>query len=243
MGKPIAKLAVAAVIIVAVVLGLFEFSGSQSTSSVVWADVAQKLGVSSQVTARVQSTNNQPGLPQAIEWEGKIYMAPQLGYRMETFHGDQPSITTIIRNDQQKVLMLMHGSKEYTLRDLTPEELAELEEKQTACMSPEGIVDQLLSGDYKELGRKTIDGVEAEGVEVKNPSVVKVTPPEDHLYSLWVSIETGYPVQTETTIKPKNGEVRSTQIVNQIEWNAQLDPALFELTIPADYTEQPKPEI
>ncbi len=244
MDKPIVKLAIAAVIIVAVVLGLFEFLGNEGTSGVVWAEVAQKLGTSSQVTARVQSTNNQPGLPQAIEWEGNIYMAPQLGYRMETFHGNQPSMTTIIRNDQQKVLMLMHGSKEYTLRDLTPEELTELEEKQTACMSPEGIVDQLLSGDYKELGRKIIDGVEVEGVEIHNPSIAKVTPPvDDHVYIMWVSVETGYPVRMESIIEVGNGEVRSTQIVNQIQWNAELDPALFELTTPADYTEQLEPEI
>jgi outer membrane lipoprotein-sorting protein len=242
MDKPIVKLAVAAAIVAAVVLGLFEFLGSQGTSGVVWAEVAEKLETGGQVTARVQSTSNQPGLPQPIQWEGTIYMAPQLGYRMETFHGDQPSITTIIKNDQQKVLMLMHGSREYTLRSLTPEELAELEEKQTACVNPEGIVDRLLSGHYTKLARKTIDGVEVEGVEIDNPSVVKVTPPVDnHVYTLWVNVETGYPVQTESTITAEDGEVRSRQIVNQIQWNAELDPDLFELTVPPDYTETTEP--
>src|SRR4030065_2485002 len=46
MKSPILKLAAAAVIIALVVLGLFEFSGTENTSGVVWAEVARKVEAS-----------------------------------------------------------------------------------------------------------------------------------------------------------------------------------------------------
>ncbi|MBN2595133.1 MAG: hypothetical protein JXA81_16640, partial [Sedimentisphaerales bacterium] len=46
MKNPITKLAAAAVIIVLVAMGLFEFMGTENTSGVVWADVVRKVGAS-----------------------------------------------------------------------------------------------------------------------------------------------------------------------------------------------------
>jgi len=54
MKNPITKLAAAAVVIVVVVLGLFEFVKTESTSGVVWAEVAQKVESSRGVIYRTR---------------------------------------------------------------------------------------------------------------------------------------------------------------------------------------------
>ena len=52
MRSPVIKLAIAAAIIAAVILGLFEFIGRGNTSGVVWAEVAQKVQASQGVIFR-----------------------------------------------------------------------------------------------------------------------------------------------------------------------------------------------
>ena len=51
-----AKIAIAAVIIVAVVLGLFEFIGGDDSSGVAWAEVARKVQASSSHVLRTRET-------------------------------------------------------------------------------------------------------------------------------------------------------------------------------------------
>ena len=134
--------------------------------------------------------------------------------------------------------MLTHSPKQYMLRDLTAEDMAEITEKQAGGMDPKAIVQKLLSGEYTELGREMIDGAEAEGIEIHNPPGSRANFQVDsRVMRLWVSIETGYPVRMESNTVGKNGAVHITQIVDQFEWHLELDRELFELEIPSGYTE------
>lgn len=61
MKSPFVKSAAAAVIIALVVMGLFEFTGTDSTSGVVWAEVVRKVGASRGLIVR--STDIAPFRP------------------------------------------------------------------------------------------------------------------------------------------------------------------------------------
>jgi hypothetical protein len=238
MRSPIAKLAVAAAIIAAVVLGLFEFVSTDTGSGVVWAEVAEKLGVSGGVTARMRSSHVQPGMLTPVVWEAKTYSSPHVGYRMESFRDGQLWMTSICNIAAEKMLTLVHSSEQYTLQNLSEENMAEIAQKQAGGMNPQGIVQRLLSGGYTELGRQTIEGVEVDGVEINDPPDYTTSSPVDsHVVQLWVSVETGYPVLMESTVVAKDGKVRMTQTVDQFAWNVELAPNLFQLNIPSDYTE------
>jgi outer membrane lipoprotein-sorting protein len=52
---------------------------------------------------------------------------------------------------------------------------------------------------------------------------------------IWVSLETGYPVQLETEIVRNNGEIRIGAVWDQFQWDVELDESMFEPNIPADY--------
>jgi hypothetical protein len=238
MRGPIARLTIAAAIIAAVVLGLFEFVGTDSGSGVVWAEVAERLEASGGMIAQMRSSYIQPGLTEPIEWAAKIYSSPQIGYRMESFQDGEAGTTCICKIAERKMVMLTHSSKQYMLRDLTTEDMAEITEKQAGGMDPMAIVQKLLAGEYTEVGREMIDGAEAEGIEIHNPPGGRANFPVDsRVMRLWVSVETGYPVRMETDTVGRNGTVHITQIVDQFEWHLELDPELFELEVPSGYTE------
>jgi hypothetical protein len=140
------------------------------------------------------------------------------------------------------MVVLMPSAKQYALRDLSGEDMAEIAEKQADGMDPKALVSRLLSDAYTEIGRKTIDGVEAVGVEIHNPSSGRANVQVDRrVMRLWVSIETGYPVRMESETVSNNGKLRVTQMVDQFEWHVELDPGLFELDIPSNYTEMEEP--
>jgi hypothetical protein len=244
MTRPLAKLTIAAAIIVAVVLGLFEFLGSDATSGVVWAEVAQRLEASTGMTARMRNSTIQPGLNVPADFEAKIYISPLYGYRMDSFQGGKPGITSVCNNARRKLLMVTHFRKQYSLQHVPDEAWAEVAEAQSGAMDPTSIVTLLLSGDYTEIGRRTIDGVKAEGLEIQDPTGCKVNVPADsHVLQLWVNVETGYPVSMQSEVVANDGAVRSTQILDRFEWNVELDPSLFELDIPDGYTETEAPQL
>jgi len=48
-------------------------------------------------------------------------------------------------------------------------------------------------------------------------------------------VETGYPVQFEVETVRNNGEIRIAIVVDQFQWDVELDERMFEPDIPSDY--------
>jgi len=103
--------------------------------------------------------------------------------------------------------------------------------KENNQVSPTGIIKEFMSYEYTQLGRKTIDGVEAEGIEVNEPGFYGF---ESTVGRLWIDIETNLPVRME--IEGIRGATESTVITYDYNWDAQLDQSIFQLNIPDDYT-------
>ena len=118
-------------------------------------------------------------------------------------------------------------------------------------LNPKGMVEWLLSEEYTKLGRKTIDGAEAEGFEVKNPKMFTdfagqspyLCPIERSVMRLWVDVETSLPVRAEGKIVMGKGFLTGFKrmevdiVAYDIQWGVKIDDAVFELNIPDDYTE------
>jgi hypothetical protein len=67
----------------------------------------------------------------------------------------------------------------------------------------------------------------------------------DVLLRLWVNVETGYPVLFESKISAEyEGEVDVLEcIMDQFQWDVELDPNIFEPNIPPDYEALQNPGI
>lgn len=237
MKSPITKVAVAAVIIIAVTFGLFEFIGTGNTSGVAWAEVAQKVKGTTGMVYRTKQTQTMAGLGRPIERNEITYYSLKYGMKVENYPGEEKTITTCLNFTDKTIILLMHSLKKYTQGHLP-----EIPEDQGQAI-PEEIVQRFLSGEYKELGQQTIEGVLVEGIEVDNPSGDTDNASNDrYVYRLWVSVETGYPVMLEADVVAKNGDLHIEMTMDQFQWNMELDPSVFKVDIPSDYTLMEMPQ-
>ncbi|HNS19198.1 MAG TPA: hypothetical protein PKH24_01805 [Sedimentisphaerales bacterium] len=223
------KLALAAVVVLAVILGLSEFLGTGRTSGVVWAEVLDRTEqvpvVIFDMTAEIAEGQGQP-----LVMPSRNYVAGDYGTRSDIFmNGELMAIK--YRLPQKKVAYQIRvDQKKYWHFDLSEREAA----MGRAPDDPRTWLKTILSGDYTKLGRATINGVVAEGIECSRPEFVG----SDGVLRLWVNVETNLPVRIEVEMRETEGGRMKPQkfVMENFEWNAQLDESLFEPNIPADYT-------
>ncbi len=233
MKSPIVKLAVAAAVIAVVVLGLVEFigTGSKSKSGVVWAEVAKKVEASQGVIYRNRATRS--GRPDMSDYS-MVYLSATHS-RTDSYKGGEITRTSYCDFDTKTVVWLAHDGKKYIQEPMSEQTLRE---QHGAWASPKRWVQEFLSKDYRKLGQKTIDGVLCEGIETTDPTFGVASFQVDSLVArIWVSVERGYPVLLEAEVVGDNGQVRMTGILDQFQWDVELDPSIFEPKIPPDYTQ------
>lgn len=226
MDKRVVKFAIAAVIVAAVVLGLFEFLGPGSSSGVAWAEVAQKVQASRGVSFRSTETIVPDKYNQQSDFSMQYCTSTQS--RLDSYKGGQ--ITQTIWGDcsTKTTVLVDHFHKSYV--KMSPEMPDALR------MDPNSMVQRFLSCKHTELGQQVIDGVLCEGIETTDPAFHGgKNPPESLMARVWVSVETGYPVRIEGDYGRDNGQRRFTFVQDQFQWDAAPNESLFEPNIPAGY--------
>jgi outer membrane lipoprotein-sorting protein len=99
-----------------------------------------------------------------------------------------------------------------------------------------GWVEEILSREHTNLGRKTIDGIVCEGIETRYAVLGDASPPaQNHVSRVWVAVETGYPVLCEGESLGDDGQLRNKTVLDQFQWDVRLDASEFEPTIPEGY--------
>jgi hypothetical protein len=99
---------------------------------------------------------------------------------------------------------------------------------------PRALVREFLSREYREIGRREIDGSPAEGIEIRDPAL-GAGKFETSIVRLWVDADTGWPVEIEQEATLAAGTMRMRSVFHDFDWNVALDPALFEIVIPDGY--------
>ena len=231
MRSPIAKLAVAAAIIAVVALGLFEFIDTGNTSGVVWAEVAQRVEASRGVIYRERhGTESQPARTMESDY-GITYLSPTQ-YRAESFKEGRCWITMYDNRSTAKRVVLLHAQKGYVLEDMTLTD--EGDRKHANYQDPTYWVRKFMACKYTKLEPREVDGTLCEGIETTDLGLcsdegLRI---DSLIARLWVSVETGYPVLLEGEF---HGESSTNVVFDQFQWDAELDPSVFEPNIPPDY--------
>jgi hypothetical protein len=233
MRNPIAKLAVAAVILIALGLGVSIFISTGSHSSVVWAQVADRVGSSGGFIYRTRTIQKQANWDQPLEWTTMTYNSPGHGMRTEGIEG--AASDSYVNYEEGTQIILNHAAKHYIQRTLLPRSAGTEAEPPAGAMAKATIL-PFTMGEYRELGRRTINGVETEGIETHGFAGFKGNFQVDSQTSrLWVSVETGYPVLVEHEVVGNNGTIEIKTILDQFQWDVALDPAQFKTVIPPGY--------
>jgi hypothetical protein len=230
MKSHITKLAAFAAVIVLVVLGLFEFLSSDSSSGIVWAEVAQKVEVSRGVIYRNRATHS---VGPADSDYSIVYLSDTKS-RDDSYKGEKIIRTSHCDFDAKTFTWIAHDAKKYT-QDTMSEET--LREQHGAWASPKRWITEFLSKDHRKLGQKIIDGVLCEGLETTDTTFGVSTFEVDSLLArVWVSVETGYPIMLEGEITGGGDDnIHIKGILDQFQWDVELDASIFEPNIPPDY--------
>lgn len=236
MNKKMAKLAAAAAIMIGVFVGFQIFNG---TSSVSWAQVRERVAAVRAVVYKAKVTGSQRG--QGFEMCIEAVMAEGLGARVDAYMGSQMISQTFALGDETSHITLFPIQKKYLEVELT-------ETNRLETGDPKVMVEAFLQGDYKELGRREINGVTVEGIESHDVSPTAGFPGggaimgavegkfiAEVVASLWVDVATGWPVEVTLDITYDKGDEQMTVVVNDFQWEAQIDPDTFASVIPEDY--------
>ena len=241
MNSRVTKVAAAAAVVVALLLGIYYFGGSFDGANVAWGQVAKNMDAINRFTCRMTSWQRPVQAPSDAEspQEAGVIMqfsySDEYGFKMEQYTGGTLTLIEYMLRKTDEGGRVWPQEKKYFRTKLSEQERAMMSPQE---MDPREWVRHFLSADFKPLGRKIIDGVKAEGIEINELGVIrKSSGPsaiENYAARLWVSVDTQLPVRMEEEYTL--GSSRSGGGADQFQWNPSLSAADIEPVIPADYT-------
>jgi len=233
MKHKLTRLAAAAVIMIAVILVLNNIGGP-GIASVALADVARRLeGVKNCVFRKTVTVTTEEG--KIYKNESHIYFA-QAGVRQDNYHGPDISLQVYLQHSQRRIVWMVHDKKLYDVVALTDEDI-----DNQISGDPKDLVKEILSkGEYRKLGKKSVDGVLAEGFAFNDKRTL-LSMEKDRLddvsVRIWADVNTNLPIRIEMDCI-YNG-LETELVMCDPKWDVELKPNFFEPKIPDGYI---KPE-
>lgn len=231
--KQIIKFAVAAVVIMAVIIGITQFGDTTAKASVCWAEVAQKLEQIEMFICRGQRGSAEAVKEGTAEIYWTEYYSSKHGIRWDKYHQEEKIANRYIIPAKNVSIYVDHLKKTYN-RVIHSEEIII---KTLDYYDPKKVISKLLSSEYTQLPRKKINGVEVEGIEGVLEFEAQQFGQKDSVICFWVDVKTQLPVLLEwKRVIPDGTAVRTETVIDQFKWDVDLGPGIFEPNIPADYT-------
>ena len=227
MKSPITKLAVAAVVIIVVLIGINQFGGSVDMASVAWAEVFEAM---EDVPTVIFEMTNVTTLweNQTISTVSKVYDAGEYGNRVDIYMNSELVMQKYALPNENIAYRIRPKEKMYSHFELLQDHVATEED------FPRQWVKTILSEDYTHLGSNNINGFDVEGVEVNNSELLKG---DQGLVRLWVDVETNLPVLIELERWMLEDDVETTMefFIGNFQWNVGLNEEFFIPNISDDY--------
>jgi outer membrane lipoprotein-sorting protein len=226
----IIKFAAAAVIIIAIVIGISQFGGTTAEAGVCWAEVGKKVEQIEMFICRGQRRPVETVKEKTAEIHWTEYYSSKHGIRWDMYRKDKRIRITYMIPEENVVIDVLLSKKAYTRGLLSEEQITEYLE----YYDPKKMIKKLLSSEYTRLPRKTINGVEVEGIE--GVLALEAQWAESSVIRFWVDVETELPVLIEWKRVTAGGKIlRMKTIIDEFQWDVKLESSVFEPNIPADY--------
>ena len=232
----ITKLAAAAVIVVAVLFAM----NIIGNGGVAWGEVLSNIQKVGAFAYRMKL--NMVGMREEkenLELEVEGWVSEENGIRTDTYEKGRLLNKGYLSLSDQVAVTLIPDQKKYLRMRLTDELFEKLQKE---FYDPRKLVEEFLKYDYKKLGRSTIDGIEVEGIESRDPKIAKGVSAEiagemvgNVVARLWADVENDLPVRLQIEVFSENGEKIFDMVTYGYQWDIKLDPREFEPDIPDDY--------
>ena len=250
MKSNVTKLATAVVIIIAVMVVLNHLGGSIDGSSVVLADVAKKIAEANSAIWKEHRVITCDGteIPflKNLKTDVTRYFSCEYGSREDMYTTNGLILHQVYwLTEKNAFIEVAPLFKQYKSKELTENERFVWNQSSIA-KAVEGLIE------FEEpvrLGRKIIDGKEAEGFELRDSKTVAAFVPVqfDSLTArFWIDIETSLPVRYEADLVISDKHITSytggkpvevNVTADEFSWNIELEKDIFEPNIPSDYTQ------
>ncbi|MEJ2701293.1 MAG: hypothetical protein P8Z79_02515 [Sedimentisphaerales bacterium] len=253
MESKVTRYSAAAVIVLALALVLFGPFGAPGNSGVVLADVQKKVAGIETMMIRGTKTFTYPGEPSHIfEFDGMKckfdlvkYHSTRYGLVEEGYVEGQLVYRIAFNIPEEQTLILFPKYKKY-LKFASMEAIAKVIKD---FATPNGVLDLLLAGDYKKLGRDKVDGIEAEAFEFQDTEPFKKLLPkavfniQSFKGKVWIGIKEQLPVRVEGDLAIGKcfmsmfHDLNLHEVNTFGEYNVELDKEIFNTDVPEGYTE------
>ncbi len=233
----ITKLAAAAVIVIGV---LFALNIIGNGGGVAWGQVLENIHKVGAFAYRMKL--NMVGMieeKENLELEVEGWVSEENGIRTNTYVKGELRTKGYLSISEQVAVTLIPNRKTYLRMRLTDELFEKL---QREFYDPRKLLEEFMKYDYKKLGRSTIDGIEAEGIECRDPKIAKGVSAEiagemigNVVARLWADVKNDLPVRLQIEVCSQDGEKLFDMVTYGYQWDIKLDPREFEPDIPDDY--------
>jgi len=243
MKSRIAKLAAAAVIVIAVLIGLPFFL--RDGEGIALANVLEKIEQARayMYTMKMKMTmagNMMPGLQETTQEITVVAtVSDEYGVRWDWDSadpntGEKVSQHIYVVPEQKMLVTIIPEKKQYMRMEFDDQLLAKMKQQNN---DPREMIKQIMGCEYTELGKSVIDGVEVEGWRTTDPAALGGATADVEL-TLWVDVENWLPFRSEMNMK-MGDTMHVSAATYDFRWNVPVQASDFEPIIPEDFTPFP----
>jgi len=222
MKSPITKIAAAAaVILIALVIGIHRFGGPVKTTGVAFADVVRPILTARTVTCKINidaAQGQASGTFECMFAEPGRMRQEMLGEYISIIDLQQGKLVILMLEEKKAMVMEMENiSDEYKDRSKANMFFEVRRQIQQAQQSEDKSVEF--------LGEQEIDGQTAIGYHIQEPFFET---------TIWADAKTLLPVRIETSM-PTVMDQQITAVFTDFAFDVELDDSLFSLKVPEEY--------
>jgi hypothetical protein len=241
MKSPATKLATAAVIMTACVIGVYLWK--TTGSGIALADVLARI---EQITAYSYQVRSTMTREQATEEStNTLLISQEYGIKMtsktvDPNNGDLQGGETYLLPKKNSIIFINHKEKKYVPVKYDGGQLDFYKEEYN---DPHTIIKQILGCDHISLGQSVVDGITVEAFQTTDLTYEGGFLGQSDFIGayqkvdvkLWVDVKTSLPIRLEEEIVTGKG-IQTHEISSDFRWNIVVNAADFEPNIPDDYT-------
>jgi len=244
MKSPITKLSSVAAVIIAVAVGSMYFGTSIDGTGVVLAEVIQNVEqVKSAIMQEKRIFTCDGKEVSFLNSDAVRYYSSEYGAREDMCNTEGLLVHQVYWLTEENVCIRVVPPMEQYGRT----ELTEAERGVWAQPGFRAIVELLKAENPTMLGRRTINGREADGFEITSSNMTGILPiqVDSGVARFWVDVETSLPVVYEAELLTSDKLLTSMtdgkpiQIAvtgHELQWSEEIEPSIFEPNIPRNYT-------
>ena len=252
MESKVTRYSAAAVIILALTLVLFGPFWTPGNGSVVLADVQQNVnGIETMIIRGTKTFTRLDETNSVFEFNGLKcefdlvkYFSKQHGLVEEGYIEDKLFYRFTFNRPKRQTLLILPLYKKYGTFTSTDKQMQLLENG-----TPKGIINLLMMGDYRKLGRDNINGAEVEVFEFQDTESFKGIVPkaifdvQSVKGRVWIGIKEQLPVRVEgdlgigKSLMTVFNDLNLHEVNTFHDYNVELQEDIFDTNPPEGYTE------